>query len=287
MTDKPTAPKPPSRPRPPAKPPGQTKKTSRVRPSEVAFGKIASNVGRRVGLYGPGGIGKTTLAAMTPGPVAFFDLDDSLPVLASQLPEGLDLRVIDDARDWQGMRDMLHAPGWDKIRTIAIDSATKAQELCVAWVLANVPGDNGQKIERLEDYGWGKGYTHVYEAFLTLLGDLDSHVRAGRNVLLTMHDCTSNVPNPTGNDWIRFEPRLQAPSSGKASIRLRVREWLDHLLFVGYDVAVNKDGKAQGAGSRTMYPVELPHCMAKSRSLYEPRVVEFQAPATWEGVFGG
>ena len=29
-------------------------------------------------------------------------------------------------------------------------------------------------------------------------------------------------PNPAGEDWLRYEPRLQSPNSGKASIRLRV-----------------------------------------------------------------
>ncbi len=76
----------------------------------------------------------------------------------------------------------------------------------------------------------------------------------------------SNVPNPAGADWIRYEPRLQNPSSGKASIRLRAKEWADHVLFVGYDVAVDENKKAQGQGSRTLYASELPFCMAKSRT---------------------
>jgi len=80
---------------------------------------------------------------------------------------------------------------------------------------------DGVAIRRLEDYGFGKGCQHVYETFLPLLSDLDQHVRAGRNVALILHDCTATVPNPKGEDYIRWEPRLQSPASGKASIRLR------------------------------------------------------------------
>ncbi|MCK4626278.1 MAG: AAA family ATPase [Phycisphaerae bacterium] len=50
----------------------------------VAFGSIEPQ-GHRIGLFGPGGVGKTTLAATAPGPVAFIDLDDSLPILLPSL----------------------------------------------------------------------------------------------------------------------------------------------------------------------------------------------------------
>lgn len=239
----------------------------------VRFGKIASNTGHRIVVYGPGGIGKTTLAATAPGPVAFFDLDDSLPRLRSSFDEsglGAAVRPIEGASSWQAIRDALHAPGWDEIKTIVIDSATRAEELGVEHTIANVPHDKKDVvIRRIEDYGYGKGYTHVYDTFLTLLGDLDQHIRASRHVILICHDCVNTVPNPLGDDWLRYEPRLQCPPSGKAAIRLRVREWADHVLFLGYDVNV-QDGKGSGSGTRTVYPYELPHCMAKTRAELEP-----------------
>ncbi|HNQ22467.1 MAG TPA: ATP-binding protein [Phycisphaerae bacterium] len=241
----------------------------------VAFGVIEAQ-GHRVGVFGPGGIGKTTLAATAPGPVGFIDLDDSLPILRPSLGE-LDIRRVSGVAGWQDIRDALHSDGWDGVRTIVIDSATKAEELALEWTLRNVRHEkDGVVIRRIEDYGFGKGYQHLYETFLTLLNDLDQHVRAGRNVILICHDCTATVPNPKGEDYIRWEPRLQNPSSGKASIRLRVREWLDHLLYVGYDVESTKSRKAQGHGTRTIYPQEMPWCMAKSRTLAEPvELVQF------------
>lgn len=262
---------PPARPAPPPAPRARAngnEPPNRLK-TAVTFGPIPDGTGHRIVMFGPGGIGKTTLAATAPGPVAFFDLDDSLPRLKTQLadsPEKLDLRPVSGIRTWQQIRDALHAEGWDQIKTIVIDSATRAEELAVEHTLATVPHEKGQRVQRIEDYGFGKGYSHVYDTFLTLLGDLDQHTRAGRHVILICHDCTASVPNPDGEDWIRYEPRLQSPASGKSSIRLRVREWADHVLFVGYDIAV-KDGKGSGSGSRTIYPAELPHCMAKSRTL--------------------
>jgi hypothetical protein len=103
-------------------------------------------------------------------------------------------------------------------------------------------------------------------------------------VILICHDCCTTVPNPQGEDWQRYEPRLQSPSSGKASIRLRVREWADHVFFLGYDVDV-KDGKGRGSGTRTLWPVEMPHCMAKSRRLSDPIPVYPNDPAVWNALF--
>lgn len=170
---------------------------------------------------------------------------------------------------WAQLRATLQGNGWDGIKTIVIDSATKAEELCISHTLATVKNEKGGPVDSIEAYGYGKGFTHVFETFLPLLADLDRHSREGRNVVLICHDCTATVPNPGGEDWLRYEPRMQSPTSGKASIRLRIREWADHVLFLGYDVDVDKEGKGRGQGTRTIYTSELPHCMAKSRSIQE------------------
>lgn len=243
------------------------------------------STGHRVLLYGPGGIGKTTLAVHAPGPVAVLDLDDSLPRLRGQLgPAAAAVRTVPDIATWMDLRDALQSDGWEAVRTIVIDTATRAEELCAAHVLATIPHEKGHRVQRLEDYGYGKGTGHLFETYLPLLGVLDRHCRAGRHVILVAHDCTTSVPNPAGEDWIRYEPRLQSPASGKASIRLRTREWADHVLFMGYDVNV-KDGKGQGAGTRTLYPAELPHCMAKSRTCQTPIPVAGDPADLWKTLF--
>ncbi|MEI6789330.1 MAG: AAA family ATPase [bacterium] len=264
---------------PPAVPMVQVRKA-------VQFGEVAGSSGHRVLLYGPGGIGKTTLASQLPGPVAFIDLDESLPRLRSQLEESgrmANIMPVTGIHNWQTLRDVIQADGWEKVRSIVIDTGTRAEELAVAHTLENVLVD-GKRVTSVEGYGYGKGYGFVFDTFLPLLADLDRHARAGRNVVFVCHDCTSTVPNPAGEDWLRYEPRLQSPSSGKASIRLRVREWADHVLFVGYDVSVGKDGKGRGAGTRTLYSAEVPHCMAKSRTTQETIPLGDDGEAVWGNI---
>lgn len=264
---------------PPAVPMVQVRKA-------VQFGEVAASSGHRVLLYGPGGIGKTTLASQLPGPVAFIDLDESLPRLRSQLEESgrmENIMPVTGIHNWQTLRDVIQADGWEKVRSIVIDTGTRAEELAVAHTLETVLVD-GKRVTSVEGYGYGKGYGFVFDTFLPLLADLDRHARAGRNVVFVCHDCTSTVPNPAGEDWLRYEPRLQSPNSGKASIRLRVREWADHVLFVGYDVSVGKDGKGSGRGTRTLYSAEVPHCMAKSRTTQETIPLGNDGEAVWGAV---
>ena len=244
---------------------------SQVSVKQMTLTEVTSAVGHRIVLYGPGGIGKTTLGASLAsiGPVAFVDSDDSLPRLRGQLEaSGIRVPLLVPAHDWKSLRSALQSEGWGSTKNVVLDSITKIEEWCVAYVLANIKHEKGNKVDRIEDYGFGKGYQHIYETFLTLFGDLDRLSRRGMNVLLIAHECVANVPNPEGDDWIRYEPRLQNPSSGKASIRLRAKEWADHMLFLGYDVAVD-GGVGKGSGTRTIYTYELPFCMAKSRTTQE------------------
>lgn len=234
------------------------------------FGKIQSKKGHRICLYGTGGIGKTTLACMLPGKTAFSDADESLPVLQGQITAiGGELPVIIPATNWGDLLTTLNGDGWDGIDNIVCDTATKLEEWCIAHTFKTVKHEKGHAVNKIEDYGFGKGYQYVYENFLHLLAALDRHANQGRNVILIAHECTANVPNPKGDDFLRYEPRLQNPSSGKASIRSRVKEWADHVLFLGYDVVVDDKGVAQGSGTRTLYTAELPHCMAKSRTTHD------------------
>jgi len=249
----------------------------------VSFGKVKKAEAHRVQIYGTGGIGKTTMAANAPGPVVFVDLDDSLGRLHGKLDNVDELGVV-SVDSWKELRDALHAPGWDDVKTIVIDSGTRAEELCTEFVCATIPHEKGVRITGIEDYGYGKGYTYLLEQYTNLLADLDAHCRAGRNVVMVCHECTQNVPNPEGEDWIRYEPRLH---EGKASIRKRTKEWADSVLFVGYDVAVDKKtGKGRGSGTRTVWPCELPHCMAKSRTMSDPVALVEGDETIWNAILG-
>lgn len=243
---------------PPARRPISTAAVEPVTTAEptvfsVTRGRI--DTPQRVVLYGPGGIGKSTLAGLAPNPI-FIDIEAGT--------NELEIDRVAGVTSFAALRECLRSPVLDDFGTVVIDSITKLEEMIVAHVVATIPHEKGSRVTSLEGYGFGKGYAHVYDAFLLLLADCDALVRRGKHVVLIAHDCVNDVPNPSGEDFIRFEPRLQSPKSGKSSVRNRVVEWADHVLFIGYDVA-SGDGKGRGAGTRTIYTSEMPDHIAKSR----------------------
>jgi len=231
-------------------------------------------------LYGPAGVGKSSCMALAPNPV-FLDLE--------QGTYALNVPRIDGLETYADVRACLQSSVLDGYGTVVLDSGTKLEELIPGHIMATVPTERGPLPTRLQDYGWGKEMGHIYDAFLMVLQDLDRHIRCGRNVAIVCHDCTNDVPNPAGENFLRFEPRLQAPKSGKASIRNRCIEWADHVLFLGYDVIASRDGKGTGAGTRTIYPAERPDHIAKSRALPDVPIVYASTKdcAVWDLIFGG
>ena len=247
-----------------------------VREFPITSGKI--DAPQKIVLYGTGGIGKSTLAALAPRAV-MLDIESGT--------RDLNVNRIENIDSFSALRTCLQGDALNGHGTVVIDSATKVEELAVAHTLETVKHDKGTAVSSIEGYGFGKGYQHVYETFLLLLSDLDRQARAGRNVILIAHDCIDGVPNPTGDDWIRYEPHLQRPKSGKASIRNRVVQWADHVLFLGYDV-VSEDGKGRGGGTRTIWPSEQPSHIAKSRRIAAPLPFNDATDDTvWRQIFGG
>ncbi len=271
----------PKTPPPKAPPPPNTPKPTTAVADRTFTPQVGKQAGRgqEVLLYGPGGIGKTALACLAPRPV-IIDLDDgSLMYEVTRLPS-------EQVSTWEELRaavQFLAKEDW--LDTIVIDTATAAEELCIDWVVRNVPTDKGRTVTSIEGYGYGKGLQYVFDAFLTLLADCDAARAAGKNVILVAHEVVDEAPNPFGEDFRRYEPAMQSPKSGKNSVRNRVFQWADHVLFIGYDV-VAEDRKGRGGGTRTIYTNELPSHRAKTRAAeVAPSLQYVQGDGTiWEAI---
>lgn len=266
------APMPPKKSPPPPPPSNGAKAQPAATRQTFGIGRGAIGKTHKVVIYGPGGIGKTTLASLAPKPL-FIDLEGGTVFMDVN-------RVTPTPATWDDLRACLHSEElFHDARTVVVDSLSRVEELCVRWVLANVPTDKGAVAPSLEHYGWGKGYAIVAETFRLFLADLDQHAIAGRHVVCICHDEVTKAPNPSGEDWLRYEPRLQNRSNG--NIRAEVKEWASHVLHVAFDV-VAKDGKGKGGGTRTIYPEERPDRIAKSRTLRDPIVFTEGSRELWD-----
>ena len=251
-----------------------------VIPSGDRFGIISGKIDRpqRILIYGRGGIGKSTLASLAPNPI-FIDIEKGTGEL--------DVPRISDIDTFADLRGCIQSNALDGFGSVVLDSKTKSEEMSEVHVIANIKHEKGKPIRNIQDYGFSKGLGHIYDQMVLLLADLDSQIRRGRNVILIAHECICDAPNPYGEDYIRYEPDLQSPKSGKNSVRNRVVQWADHVLFVGYDVS-SEDGKGKGAGTRTIYTSEMPSHVAKSRRV--ATALPFTGPTDgeiWTHILGG
>jgi hypothetical protein len=199
----------------------------------------------------------------------------------------LDVARLEPAPEtFEEVRDALHGDVGE-FGAVVVDSLTKLEEMARDFVIRTVPHEKGAsvRITSIEDYGWGKGYMHIYEAMLLVLQDLDAIARQGKHVIVVCHELTEKVPNPAGEDFLQYQPRLQSPPK-QGKLRERVKEWVDHLIYIGFDRSVSKDGKATGGGSRTIYPTETATHWAKSRMLSDSVEYVKGEPDLWRALFG-
>lgn len=205
-------------------------------------------------LYGPEGIGKTTFASKAPEPL-FIDTEGSTTRLnVRRLPAPQSYAMVLEQVQW-----VLNHP--TVCKTLVVDTADWAQRLCTEAVCARL------KISGIEDLGYGKGYSYVYEEFGRLLNLLDLAVDRGINVIITAHAAMRKFEQPDEmGAYDRWELKLN--NSQKCSIAGMVKEWADMVLFANYETIVvkneNKKGKAQG-GQRVMYTTHHPCWDAKNR----------------------
>ena len=220
----------------------------------IIRGKLAS--AKKVVIYGPEGIGKSTFASKFPDPV-FIDTEGST--------KDMDVARFETPSSWQMLMDQIRYvkanPGICK--TLVIDTADWAEQMCVK----DICDRNGKK--GIEDFGYGNGYVYAKEEFGRFLNALSEVVDAGVHVVLTAHAQIRKFEQPDEmGAYDRYELKLGKKTSSQTSPL--VKEWADMLLFANYktmSVSVDDKGKkhkAQG-GRRVMYTSHHPCWDAKNR----------------------
>lgn len=204
----------------------------------------------KVVLYGPEGIGKTTLASGFPDPL-FLDTEGSTA--------HMDVRRIVFGGTWEALVDAVTdvAIQKDCCRTLVIDTADWAEQMCIEFVCRKY------KKGGIEEFGYGKGYTYISEEFSKLLAQLDAVVLSGRNVVITAHAKMRKfeLPDEMGA-YDRWEMKLSK------QVAPLLKEWCDALLFLNYETYVVKSesGASKGrGGKRVMYCSHHPCWDAKNR----------------------
>lgn len=214
----------------------------------ITTGRIARP--QKIVIYGPEGIGKTSLASQCPDPV-FIDTEGGTA--------HLDVRRLQKPEDWDELitlvKEVAANPGVCK--TLVIDTADWAEAMCTDYICKkyNQPG--------IESFGYGKGYSYLAEEFSRLLLACNEVILAGTNVVITAHAKMrkQELPDEQGA-FDRWELKLSKQTAPL------LKEWPDALLFLNFKTfVVATDGnthKAQG-GKRVIYTSHHPCWDAKNR----------------------
>lgn len=220
---------------------------------------------KKVVVYGPEGIGKSTFASRFPDPV-FIDTEGSTSSMdVARLPRPTSWNMLLEEVDY-----IRSAP--NECQTLVIDTIDWAEQLCVDHI-CSIHNKKG-----IEDFGYGNGYVYAKEEFGRFLNRLSDVIDVGINVVLTAHAQLRKFEQPDElGAYDRWELKLGKKTASQTSPL--VKEWADMLLFANYktySVAVDKDGKkhkAQG-GKRVMYTSHHPCWDAKNR--YDlPEICDF------------
>ena len=204
-------------------------------------------------LYGPEGIGKSTFASHFPKPV-FIDTEGGTKRLnVARLPQ---------PTSWAMLLDEVAEvrKGTVPCSTLVIDTADWAERLCIQAVCAKA------KVNGIEDFGYGKGYTYVKEEFAKLLDALEEVLNAGHNVVVLAHAAITKFEQP---DAVGNYDRWSMKTSKQVAPLLR--EWCDMLLFANYKTVVEKAGSSPNAknkasgGKRVLYTTHHACWDAKNR----------------------
>lgn len=185
-------------------------------------------------IYGPEGVGKSTLAGQTPNPI-FLDTEGGT--------HHLDVARFDVAATWKEITAAIGqlAKSEHSFRTLVIDTAD--------WLEKRLAEHLCRKAnkESIEDFGYGKGWVILTEEFARFLNSLDALTARGMHIVFLAHSTVKKFEAPDqAGSYDRYELKLSK------QVGPLLKEWCDVLIFCNYltRVAEKDNGRMRGVGGK-------------------------------------
>lgn len=221
--------------------------------------QVKAHLPPRVLIYGPPGIGKTTLASEFPTPV-WLQVEDGVP-------SDLALNSFGRLTTYDEVMEAIAALYTEEHqgKTVVLDSLDKLEPL----VWAKVCADNNW--QTIESPGYGRGYVGTDSYWRDLQEGLNALRRdKGMGVVYIAHSVIETVNDPTTASYSQYNIRLHKRAVGL------MQDEVDAIFFLNQDVSLlQNDPKAKagpgtrlraaGGGNRWVHCTPRPAYIAKNR----------------------
>ena len=203
---------------------------------EIITGKQKKKV--RSVIYGPEGIGKSTMASQFPKPL-FIDIEGGT--------HALDVARVQTPKSWAGLMQLLDGFSFGHIpsgfQTLVIDTADWSEKMLKEAICQEAG------VTALGDVAYGTLYQKLGAKWGKMLDAL-ALIAERMHVVLLAHSQLSHceIPEESGS-FDRYELKLN--QSFKVNTASMTKEWASMVLFLNYEViVVETDGKAKAQGGR-------------------------------------
>lgn len=254
--------------------------------SFIAVPWTGNNEGEKIILYGPSGMGKTTLAATAPDPV-FIGCDDGGRKVRNP-KTGKPVMHVPGVESFLDVRAALQSDVFDNCKTVVIDTGTELQHWALPYMFQTIPHEKGQRVTSIEGYGFGKGYRHLFDVMHLIQSDLDRLVRMGKNIIILCQSAAMNETNTGGENYLKDGPDLH--HSDKCSVRNNFIAWADHVFRINWENASVDNKKITPVSGRMIqtYPDATFHAKSRGTTFADAPVVAFERPdddSLWRYLF--
>lgn len=185
-------------------------------------------------IYGPQGVGKTSLAALMPSPL-FLDTERGTRRMAV---DRIEIEGLDHFRDEAAK--IPKGADYAEYRTIVVDTIDWLESRVKEHVVSNYS---------MKDRSYGREESFIADEMMKLLAVFTPMLKAGKHVVLLAHSATVKIELPdVSAAFDRYELDM-----GKKYTAPLVKHWADHLIFLKNKIAVREveDGKNKGVGKGT------------------------------------
>jgi hypothetical protein len=243
----------------PARPTQPQQPNTAVKKFTISTGIMKA--GWKIGIYGPEGIGKSSLAALCPG-ATFADIEMSM--------KDMEVPKVQGVESWKDLRDWVQSLNSG---IAGIDTMSRAEDWAAQFVIKNKQSNEGKKaVDSLEDFKYRAGSRFVNDEFKKLFTDIDAATRRGVCFIMIAHNRVKKFTDPDGANFVRFEPMLM--DTDEVSNMRQWVQFLDHCAFVDLDRSAER-GKVKSNNTRSIYLDTSASHISKCRGI-DNTTIDFQ-----------